>query len=81
MTYVRAMTIYFLVSLLITNFMMQSSRTVIDFWLRSEITPGNTGFDFLNDIFNDDFAATFTFLIILNVVITLIRVIFYVICS
>ena len=81
MLYLRSMSIQLIICLLVTNFLMQGSRTLIDFWLRSEVTPGSTKFDSIDSYFDNSFNETLTFFIIVNLLITFIRNLFYVICA
>ena len=61
---------------------MQASRSLIDFWLRSEISDyPNQIFVLLYLFFNNQFSDTFTFLIILSVATTFIRVCAYVLAA
>lgn len=36
---------------IVFNFLMQASRTTIDFWLRSQVTPNDTAFRALDEYF------------------------------
>jgi len=48
------------------------SRNLVDFWLRAQITPGDTSFDFLKGWFGDSFDSIFASLIAINFAITVL---------
>lgn len=79
-TYLKETSYIIGILVVLTNFSMQATRTIIDFWLRSQATPGSTSFSLLDDYFGS-FKSTFTFLIILNLSITFFRALFYVIAA
>jgi len=72
--YIRACRYWAFMMLIIFTFFMQASRSLIDFWLRSEISDyPNQIFITIDGWFNDNFSETFSYLIIFNVVVTFIR--------
>ena len=80
--YIRACRYWAFALLFGFTILMQASRSVIDFWLRSEISDfPNQIFITVDHWFNDDFSETFAYLIVLNVVVTFIRVSMYVLCA
>ncbi|KAL4486706.1 hypothetical protein ABPG72_022181 [Tetrahymena utriculariae] len=75
-TYFKSMGALNLLFLMITNFLMKATQMVIDFWLRDYVSPSSAFFRDINNFFNS-FANAFSFFILINLGITIIRAIFY----
>ena len=65
---------------IISNFIMEASKTIIDFWLQDQANPSSQFFADLNNHF-DSFSATFKFLIFSNIALTSIRSLFCCFCA
>lgn len=79
-TYFRAMGLWSLGLFFFSNFLMEGSMMLIDFWLRDVVSPSSTFFDKINNMFTS-FSSTFLFFIYLNLGLTSFRGIFYCVCA
>lgn len=61
---------------------MQGTRSFIDFWLQSEVSPHpNYIFVKINDFFGNSFSKTFLYLILINIVVNFIRAVVFALSS
>lgn len=77
-TYFRSMNWVLFVNLVLFSLLMQGSRSLVDFWLKSEVTPDDHKFDWTDKYFGS-FSGTYLFFIMLNFGITAIRMFVYVV--
>ncbi|EAR83355.2 ABC transporter C family protein (macronuclear) [Tetrahymena thermophila SB210] len=80
LTYFKSMGVFFLILLIITNFLMEGTQMIMDFWLRDYVSPSSAFFEDINSLFNS-FSNTFLFFIALNLATTTTRAAFYCTCA
>ncbi|EAS02570.2 ABC transporter C family protein (macronuclear) [Tetrahymena thermophila SB210] len=79
-TYIKAMSYFLLIIFIISNFLMQASSMIMDFWLRDKVSTSSSFFERINELF-DSFTNTFLFFILLNLGMTAIKSVFYGLCA
>ncbi|KAL4449108.1 hypothetical protein ABPG74_021100 [Tetrahymena malaccensis] len=80
LTYFKSMGAFYLILLIITNFLMEGTQMIMDFWLRDYVSPNSAFFKEINSLFNS-FQNTFLFFIALNIATTATRAVFYCTCA
>ncbi|KAL4486709.1 hypothetical protein ABPG72_022184 [Tetrahymena utriculariae] len=80
LTYFKSMGVFYLTLLIITNFLMEGTQMIMDFWLRDYVSPSSAFFEDINSLFNS-FSKTFLFFIALNIATTATRALFYCTCA
>ncbi|KAL4490444.1 hypothetical protein ABPG72_002654 [Tetrahymena utriculariae] len=79
-TYIKAMGYFLLIIFIISNFLMQASSMIMDFWLRDKVSTSSSFFQRINELF-DSFTNTFLFFILLNLGMTTFKSVFYSLCA
>ncbi|KAL4483223.1 hypothetical protein ABPG74_019249 [Tetrahymena malaccensis] len=79
-TYIRSMSVVFLIIFILSSLLMQASSMLTDFWLRDQVSTSSAFFEQINSIFHT-FTKTYLFFILLSLGMAIARAFFYNVCA